>query len=47
MGMSGRTYNSRSNEITKEYYHHLLSIGKRHLVYTRVQQNGETIYFTY
>ena len=46
MGMSGATYMSRSNEITKEYYHHLLSVGHRDRVYTRVQQDGQTIYFT-
>lgn len=44
--MSGRTYNNRSNEITKEYYNLLLA-RNRDLVYTRTQQDGQTIYFTY
>ena len=45
MGMSGRTYNSRSNEITKDYYNILIATGRRHFVYTRVLQNGDTAYF--
>ena len=45
MGMSGRTYNARRNEITKTFYNHLLATGKRNHVHTRNQQNGETIYF--
>lgn len=45
MGMSGRTYSNRGNEITKAYYFRLLSIGKRDLVYTMKQQDGQEIYF--
>lgn len=45
MGMSGRTYNARSNEITKEYYHLLLATNRKHLTYTRQQQDGTIIYF--
>ena len=46
MGMSGTTYNSRSNEITKGYYNHLLSV-TRDLVYTVLRRNGSLIYTTY
>ena len=47
MGMSWTTYNGRQKEITKQYYNDLLATGKRHLVYTRTQQDGQEIYFLY
>lgn len=47
MGMSWTTYNSRQNEISKQYYNDLLATGKRDKVYTRTQQDGQTIYFMY
>jgi hypothetical protein len=43
--MSGRTYNARANEITKAYYHLLISQGKFNRVYSRKQQDGDVIYF--
>ena len=44
-GMSWSTYNARRNQITKEYYHILLATGRKHLTYTRIQQDGTEIYF--
>jgi hypothetical protein len=49
MGMSGSTYRSRHNEITKGYYFFLIGEINRGNskadVYTRIQQDGQTIYF--
>lgn len=47
MGMSHKTYNARAKQITKEYYNTLLATNRKHLTYTKVQQDGRTIYFLY
>lgn len=49
MGMSGRTYNARQNEITKDYYFYLKRAIADGLIkadiYETKQQDGQSIYF--